>query len=225
METTRTHTPVLPYESGCKHASPCANVYAGRACALDATKANGYDAEGRATVTYLEDDEEHGAAAGSIVYALDPYTGRPSGRKYDEADPEAPTAAGQLVRRVRDGVLDITTDAPRARTPQIAVQWVGGNYPVLMQLDEVEREERAPKPKPAPVEVGPTHAEIVRRSFRIEQSTHPITQCERCAEMADRAVTNAMVTGSTGATYGVESGSNAERHMVTVKRPHPVPGL
>lgn len=82
---TRT-LPALPYVSGCKHASPCANVYAGRACALDATKANGYDAEGRATVTYLEGDDALGVAAGSVVYATDPYTGRPSGRKYDEQD-------------------------------------------------------------------------------------------------------------------------------------------
>lgn len=82
--------PALPYASGCKHASPCTNVYAGRACALDATKANGYDAEGRATVTYLEADEAQGVTAGSVVYAIDPYTGRYSGRRYGDpvATPE-----------------------------------------------------------------------------------------------------------------------------------------
>lgn len=97
MPTPTAPRPVLPYASGCKHASPCANVYAGRACALDATKANGYDAEGRATVTYLEPDEVQGVAADSVVYALDPYTGRLSGRRY--GDP-APVAALEVARKL-----------------------------------------------------------------------------------------------------------------------------
>lgn len=73
--------PELPYAAGCRHASPCANVYAGRACALDASKRNGYSADGRATVAYLTDDDATGTAAGSVVYALDPYTGKPSGQR------------------------------------------------------------------------------------------------------------------------------------------------
>lgn len=53
--------------------------------------------------------------------------------------PKTPTRAGQPVRRLRDGMLGITTDEPMKRTPTIAVQWVGGPYPVRMQLDEIER--------------------------------------------------------------------------------------
>lgn len=73
--------PELPYAAACRHASPCANVYAGRACALDASKRNGYSVDGRATVAYLTDDDATGTAAGSVVYALDPYTGKPSGQR------------------------------------------------------------------------------------------------------------------------------------------------
>ena len=43
-----------------------------------------------------------------------------------------------LLVRDKTGTLGITTDTPRKRTPNIAVQWVGGNYPVLAQLDELE---------------------------------------------------------------------------------------
>lgn len=45
---------------------------------------------------------------------------------------------GLLVRDKYTGTLGITTDMPRKRTPNIAVQWVGGNYPVLARLDELE---------------------------------------------------------------------------------------
>lgn len=45
---------------------------------------------------------------------------------------------GLLVRDKYTGTLGITTDTPRKRTPNIAVQWVGGNYPVLARLDELE---------------------------------------------------------------------------------------
>lgn len=50
----------------------------------------------------------------------------------------SPDRAGQPVRRLSDHALGITTDAPRARSPRISVQWVGGPYPVLMQLEEIE---------------------------------------------------------------------------------------
>lgn len=73
--------PILPYADGCQHLAPCANVYAGRACALDATKRNGYTPEGKATVSFLADDVFTGTAAGSVLLALDPYTGRPSGTR------------------------------------------------------------------------------------------------------------------------------------------------
>ena len=43
-----------------------------------------------------------------------------------------------LLVRGKTGTLGITTDTPRKRTPNIAVQWVGGNYPVLARLDELE---------------------------------------------------------------------------------------
>ena len=39
-----------------------------------------------------------------------------------------------LLVRDKTGTLGITTDTPR----NIAVQWVGGNYPVLARLDELE---------------------------------------------------------------------------------------
>ena len=45
---------------------------------------------------------------------------------------------GLLVRDKYTGTLGITTGVPRKRTPDIAVQWVGGNYPVLARLDELE---------------------------------------------------------------------------------------
>ena len=73
--------PTLPYESGCKHCSPCANVFLGRACALDPKLAHGYTPDGLATVTYLADDAELGIAAGSVLRAFDPYTGKPSGQR------------------------------------------------------------------------------------------------------------------------------------------------
>lgn len=81
MSHTATAAPALPYVDGCRHLSPCANVYAGRACALDATKRNGYTYRGQATVAFLADDEAHGIAAGSVLLAIDPYTGRPSGQR------------------------------------------------------------------------------------------------------------------------------------------------
>lgn len=73
------NTPPLPYASGCRHASPCANVYAGRACALDNTRRNGYDFQGRAYVEFVADDDALGIARGSRLLAVDPYTGHPSG--------------------------------------------------------------------------------------------------------------------------------------------------
>ena len=73
--------PTLPYESGCKHGSPCANVFIGRACALDPKLANGYTPDGLATITYLADDAELGLAAGSVLLAFNPYTGKPSGQR------------------------------------------------------------------------------------------------------------------------------------------------
>ena len=45
---------------------------------------------------------------------------------------------GLLVRDKYTGTLGITTDTPRKRTHNIAVKWVGGNYPVLARLDELE---------------------------------------------------------------------------------------
>jgi len=67
-----TSAPTLPYVSGCIHASPCMNVYAGRACALDTSRQNGFDELGRATVT----------SEGQTALAQDPYADRLSGRRY-----------------------------------------------------------------------------------------------------------------------------------------------
>lgn len=74
-------TAFLPYADGCRHDSPCGNVFAGRACALDTTKVNDYDQCGRAYVLFVVDDEARGLAAGSCLLAFDPYTGVPSGER------------------------------------------------------------------------------------------------------------------------------------------------
>lgn len=47
-----------------------------------------------------------------------------------------PTRAGQVVCDAA-GRVGVTTDWPRTRTPQISVQWVGGRYPVLEQIDSL----------------------------------------------------------------------------------------
>lgn len=46
-----------------------------------------------------------------------------------------PTHAGQFVTNGTS--IGITTDAPRKRTEQIAVQFAGGPYPVLVQISDV----------------------------------------------------------------------------------------
>jgi hypothetical protein len=46
-----------------------------------------------------------------------------------------PTRAGQMVTNGTQ--VGITTDSPRVRTPQIAVQWIGGPYPVLESIEDV----------------------------------------------------------------------------------------
>ena len=51
------------------------------------------------------------------------------------------TRAGQPVRRIRDGVLGITTDAPLKRSPRVGVIWVGAPYSTYAQLDDIERVE------------------------------------------------------------------------------------
>ena len=53
----------------------------------------------------------------------------------------APTGAGQFVRDTRNGRIGITTDEPRKTTPRIPVMFSGAAYPVLCQLDELERVE------------------------------------------------------------------------------------
>jgi len=47
-----------------------------------------------------------------------------------------PNRPGQLVQGMH-GLIGVTTDFPRARTPRISVMWVGGNYPVLEETNEL----------------------------------------------------------------------------------------
>ncbi|WP_406245868.1 hypothetical protein ACI7YT_12570 [Microbacterium sp. M] len=48
-----------------------------------------------------------------------------------------PTRAGQPVLDTTTQKVGITTDAPMARTPRIGVQFIGANYPVLCQLENL----------------------------------------------------------------------------------------
>lgn len=91
-----TNSPLLPYATGCRHLSPCADVAAGRACALDDTKRNGYDSQGRAYVEFVTDDYALGIAHGSRLLAVDPYTGYLSGvRVLPSGDVERAYQAGE----------------------------------------------------------------------------------------------------------------------------------
>lgn len=48
-----------------------------------------------------------------------------------------PISAGQLVRHIETGKVGVTTDYPMKRTPRIAVQWIGGSYPVTEDIAEL----------------------------------------------------------------------------------------
>ena len=50
--------------------------------------------------------------------------------------PNLPTRGGQPVRNI-EGQIGVTTDAPRVRTSTIGVQYIGNNYPVLEQLENL----------------------------------------------------------------------------------------
>lgn len=68
----------------------------------------------------------------------------PHSHRYEQATHEdatavtmsAPTQAGQAVRDPR-GRIGITTDAPRAKSSRIGVMFLGANYSVLAQVDEL----------------------------------------------------------------------------------------
>ena len=68
----------------------------------------------------------------------------PHSHRYEHATREeatevtmsTPTQAGQAVRDPR-GRIGITTDAPRAKSPRIGVMFIGANYSVLAQVDEL----------------------------------------------------------------------------------------
>lgn len=49
-----------------------------------------------------------------------------------------PNAPGQLVISTVSGVLGITTDAPRARTPRIGVIFIGSPYSVVCDLSDLK---------------------------------------------------------------------------------------
>lgn len=51
---------------------------------------------------------------------------------------DAPTRAGQPVRLKGSNVVGITTDSPRKRSATIDVQFVSGNYPVMIGLEDLE---------------------------------------------------------------------------------------
>lgn len=53
-----------------------------------------------------------------------------------EVTMSTPPQAGQAVRDPR-GRIGITTDAPRAKSPRIGVMFIGANYSVLAQVDEL----------------------------------------------------------------------------------------
>lgn len=81
-------------------------------------------------------------------------------------------------------------------------------------------EDAEPAPSPSP-------GQIVRQSFVVTESEHPVDECPDCAAEAESAKTTAQVTGSTGATSIRDGRALREPyyHAATVKRPHPVPGL
>lgn len=68
----------------------------------------------------------------------------PHSHRYEQATHEdvtevtmsTPTEAGQVVRDPR-GRIGITTDAPRAKSSRIGVMFIGANYSVLAQVDEL----------------------------------------------------------------------------------------
>ncbi len=55
-----------------------------------------------------------------------------------DTTPKVTGRAGQAVRDPKTGKLGITTGDRAARTPTIGVIFLGGNYAVRMQLDELE---------------------------------------------------------------------------------------
>lgn len=63
----------------------------------------------------------------------------PHSHRYEDATEvtmSTPTQAGQAVRDPR-GRIGITTDAPRAKSSRIGVMFIGANYSVLAQVDEL----------------------------------------------------------------------------------------
>ena len=55
-----------------------------------------------------------------------------------DTTPQVSGRAGQAVRDIRTGKFGITTGDRAASTPTIGVIFLGGNYAVRMQLDELE---------------------------------------------------------------------------------------